>query len=32
MVDAPDKVTFMINSTLPRELVKAWAEQLELVK
>jgi hypothetical protein len=32
LVDAPDKVTFIINSTLPREMVKAWAEQLTLVK
>jgi hypothetical protein len=31
-VDAPDGVAFMINSTLPRETVKAWAEQLESVR
>jgi len=32
LVDAPGKVAFMINSTLPREMVKTWAEQLELIK
>jgi len=32
MVEAPGKVTFLIGGTLPREMVKTWVEQLELVK
>lgn len=32
VVEAPGGVAFMINSTLPRETVKAWAEELALVK
>ena len=31
-VEAPGGVSFTISSTLPRETVKAWAEQLVLVK
>ena len=31
-VSAPDGVTFMITSTLPRETVKAWAENLTPAK
>lgn len=32
MVEAPGGTIFLINSTLPRESVKAWAEDLVLVK
>lgn len=31
-VEAPGGVVFMINSTLPRETVKAWAEDLAPIK
>ncbi len=31
-VDAPNGVFFMVTSTLPKETVKAWAENLVLVK
>jgi hypothetical protein len=32
LVEAPNNVTFMISSTLPRETVKQWVESLEIVK
>jgi hypothetical protein len=32
LVEAPNDVTFMITSTLPREAVKQWAEGLSIVK
>lgn len=32
LVEAPGGVTFMVSSTLPRETVEAWAEELVVVK
>jgi Putative zinc-finger len=32
IVETPDGTAFMINSSLPRETVEAWAEELVLVK
>jgi len=32
LVEAPDGTSFMIDSTLPIETLKAWAEELEPVR
>ena len=32
LVETPEGLTFAINSTLPRETIKAFAEELALVK
>jgi hypothetical protein len=32
LVEAPNDVTFIVTSTLPRDMVKQWVESLEIVK